>query len=157
VLSDELRDLYQEVILDHQANPRNFREMASATHSAEGFNTLCGDQVSLFLQLDGDKIADASFQGSGCAISTASASLMTELLRGKSLKEAEQLFVAFHEMATGSGDGGDRSEENDEQRLDKLRVLSGVREFPGRVKCATLPWHTFHAAIENKNELVSTE
>lgn len=150
MLSGELRELYQEVILDHQANPRNFRELTDATHSAEGYNALCGDQITLFLKLDGQNIVDASFSGSGVAISTASASLMTEMMRGKELAEAEQLFSDFHNLATGTGkEVGDRS--------DKLRVLAGVREFPGRVKCATLPWHTFHAALQQKDDLVSTE
>ena len=145
----DLRDLYQELVLDHGRNPRNFRAMADATQHSVGFNPLCGDKLSLFLRLEGDVVRDASFQGSGCAISTASASLMTESLKGKTRAEAEVLFDRFHNLLTGQGPaGGD---------LGKLAVFSGVREYPVRVKCATLAWHTLRAALHESGKIVSTE
>ena len=150
MLTDDLRDLYQEVILDHQRDPSNFRELPDATHKADGHNPLCGDRVSLFVKVEGDTIDEVTFRGSGCAISTASASLMTELLQGKTLAEADQLFDGFHRMV--AGDGAAETEP-----LGKLRVLAGVREFPGRVKCATLAWHTLQAALKEKQNAVSTE
>lgn len=146
----DLRELYQEVIFDHNRNPRNFRVMDPADRRADGFNPMCGDKVTVFLRLDGERIADVSFQGSGCAISTASASLMTEALKGRTLAEAEQLFAQFHAAVTESGDGH-------EHDLGKLEVLAGVREFPARVKCATLAWHTLHAAMHDENQPVTTE
>jgi nitrogen fixation NifU-like protein len=148
----DLRELYQEVILDHHKRPRNFRKQEAARH-VEGFNPLCGDKVTVYVKLDGDVIRDVSFQGSGCAISTASASLMTEALKGKTRAEAEELFKHFHDVVTGK----DRDDPEDE-KLGKLTVFTGVREFPVRIKCATLPWHTFHAALEGEeSKTVSTE
>lgn len=148
---DDLRDLYQEVIFDHNRNPRNFRVMEDADRKVEGFNPLCGDRLTLFLKMDGDKIIDASFQGSGCAISTASVSLMTEIVKGKTEAEAEDLFRHFHEMTTGKED------KIDLEAIGKLAVLAGVREYPARVKCATLAWHTLDAALKNEQEAISTE
>lgn len=148
---DDLRDLYQEVIFDHNRNPRNFRVIADADRKVEGFNPLCGDRLTLYLKLDGDVIADASFQGSGCAISTASVSLMTEIVKGKTEAEAEALFKTFHEMTTG------KDEQINLEAVGKLAVLAGVREYPARVKCATLAWHTLDAALRNDVESVSTE
>jgi nitrogen fixation NifU-like protein len=148
---DDLRDLYQEVIFDHNRNPRNFRVIEDADRKVEGFNPLCGDHLTLYLKLDGDKIVDASFQGSGCAISTASVSLMTEIIKGKTMDEAEELFKKFHEMTTS------QDEEVQLEAMGKLAVLAGVREYPARVKCATLAWHTLDAAIKNQETAVSTE
>lgn len=148
----ELRDLYQEVILDHRKRPRNFRSMESADFQAEGYNPLCGDQVTVFLKVRDSVIEDVSFQGEGCAISIASASLMTEILKGKTLQEAGNLFSKFHNLMI------DEATEGEERlSLGKLEVLAGVREFPMRVKCATLPWHTLHAALENQGQIVTTE
>jgi len=149
----ELRDLYQDVILEHSKAPRNYREQPAADHKAEGFNPLCGDHFTIFVKLDGDKIQDISFQGSGCAISKASASMMTQTLKGKTRAEAKQLFTRFHDLVTGQAEdaaaaGGD---------LGKLEVFSGVSEFPVRVKCATLAWHTLNAALEGKQESITTE
>jgi nitrogen fixation NifU-like protein len=148
---DELRDLYQEVIFDHNRNPRNFRVMEDADRQVEGFNPLCGDRLTLFLKMDGDVIKDVSFQGSGCAISTASVSLMTEIIKGMTAQEAEALFKKFHEMTTG------KDENLQLEALGKLAVLAGVREYPARVKCATLAWHTLDAALKNQHTPVSTE
>jgi len=148
---DDLRDLYQEVIFDHNRNPRNFHVMENADRKVEGFNPLCGDRLTLFLKMDGDKIVDASFQGSGCAISTASVSLMTDIVKGLTEVEAENLFTQFHEMTTGKED------DVDLEAIGKLAVLAGVREYPARVKCATLAWHTLDAAIKNEQEAISTE
>lgn len=148
---DDLRDLYQEVIFDHNRNPRNFRVMADADRKVEGFNPLCGDRLTLYLKLNGDVITDVSFQGSGCAISTASVSLMTEIIKDKTMDEAEALFKQFHEMTTGKG------EQANLEAVGKLAVLAGVREYPARVKCATLAWHTLDAAIKNEQQSVSTE
>ncbi|BCX89227.1 nitrogen fixation protein NifU and related proteins [Methylomarinovum tepidoasis] len=148
---DDLRDLYQEVVFDHNRNPRNFRPMEDADRVIEGHNPLCGDRITLYLKLDGDRIADVSFQGQGCAISTASASLMTEIVKGKTLAEAEKLFEAFHKIVTGQDDDLKREE------LGKLAVLAGVRQYPSRIKCATLPWHSLEAAIKGEQEAVSTE
>jgi nitrogen fixation NifU-like protein len=147
----ELNDLYQEVILEHNKNPRNFREMPDANFKADGHNPLCGDQLKVFLHVDGDKVTDVSFTGSGCAISKASASMMTQALKGKTRDEAEVLFDEFHRMVTGKLDI-----ENEENSLGKLRIFSGVLEFPARVKCASLSWHTVHAALHG-DEAVSTE
>lgn len=144
-----LRDLYQEVILDHNRHPRNFRALTDANRKAEGHNPLCGDRVQVFLHIEDDRVQGISFQGSGCAISTASASLMTEALKGRSVAEAHALFTSFHHLLTN---GSDHPEE-----LGKLAVLAGVREFPIRVKCATLAWHTLEAALAQKDHPVSTE
>ena len=154
-LTDDLRELYQEVILDHGKHPRNFRRPADANCEARGYNPLCGDQFTVYLRLD-DRgvIRDAAFEGRGCAISTASASMMTELLKGKTEAEAKALFDAFHHLCT-EGDGAAVPAELEEE-VDRLRVLSGVRQFPMRVKCATLAWHAMNAAIAGKGE-VSTE
>ncbi len=148
---DDLRDLYQEVIFDHNRNPRNFRVMENADRQVEGFNPLCGDRLTLFLKLQGDEITDASFQGSGCAISTASVSLMTEIVKGKTEEEAEILFKQFHDMTTG------KEEDVNLEAIGKLAVLAGVREYPARVKCATLAWHTLDAALKNEEKSISTE
>ncbi len=146
----DLRDLYQEVILDHYKKPRNFRPLAGANRKAEGFNPLCGDRLTLYLKLKDGVIEDASFEGSGCAISTASASLLTESVKGKTEQEAEKLFRGFHTLVTQDAAAPARD-------LGKLEVLAGVREFPARVKCATLAWHTLHAALANQAETVMTE
>ncbi len=148
---NELRDLYQELILDHNRSPRNCRPMEDANHHAEGYNPLCGDRVTVYLHTEGDVIEDVSFQGSGCAISTASASLLTESLRGKTREEALKLFDRFQGLVTGNADGDLGSS------LGKLTVFSGVCEFPARVKCATLVWHTLRAALEEREEIASTE
>ena len=145
----ELGDLYQEVILDHNRRPRNFRAIETARRQ-EGYNPLCGDRLTLFVKLEGDRIADVAFQGSGCAISKASASLMTEALKGKTVAEARELFEKFHEMITSSPDTAAPD-------LGKLSVLSGVREYPTRVKCASLAWHTLKAAVAGEESTVSTE
>jgi nitrogen fixation NifU-like protein len=145
---DDLRDLYQEVILDHNRRPRNFGALATANRTADGANPLCGDKVTVFLEVDGGRVKDIAFQGSGCAISTASASLMTEALKGRSVEEARELFQGFHGLLTRGVDA---------PGLGKLTVFSGVREFPMRVKCATLAWHTFEAALDQKDQPVSTE
>lgn len=147
----DLRDLYQEVILEHSKAPRNYRQLAVANHHAEGFNPLCGDHFTVYLDVDGDSIRDVSFQGSGCAISKASASMMTQAVKGKSKAEAAKLFDTFHKLVTTGETNGNQSD------LGKLAVFSGVSEFPVRVKCATLAWHTLQAAIEGKQDPVSTE
>ena len=147
----DLTDLYQEVILDHNRRPRNFREIGEASRRQEGYNPLCGDRLTLYVKLDGDRISDVSFQGTGCAISKASASLMTEALKGKTIDEARSLFDRFHEMVTSSPDAAAPD-------LGKLSVLAGVREFPTRVKCASLAWHTMRAAVADaESKTVSTE
>jgi nitrogen fixation NifU-like protein len=146
----DLRELYQEQILEHSKTPRNFRELQNANHKAEGFNPLCGDHFTIYLDLEGDKIHDVTFQGSGCAISKASASMMTQSLKGKSREEAAKIFENFHNLVTGHADG-------DSESLGKLAVFAGVSEFPVRVKCATLAWHTLQAALEGKQEKISTE
>lgn len=148
---EDLRDLYQEVIFDHNRNPRNFRVMEDSNRKVEGFNPLCGDRMTLFLKVEDGIIKDASFQGSGCAISTASASLMTEIVKGMTEKEADKQFEILHKITTSE------DEVENLEELGKLAVLAGVREYPARVKCATLPWHTLNAAIENKQDSVSTE
>jgi nitrogen fixation NifU-like protein len=140
----ELRELYQEVILDHSKRPRNFREIPSATGRADGFNPLCGDKATVFLELDGDVVKDVSFKGAGCSISTASASMMTEALRGKTRAEAEALFERFHRLVTSDPL---QAQTDNAPELGKLVAFSGVSEFPVRVKCASLPWHTFKAAL----------
>jgi nitrogen fixation NifU-like protein len=148
---EDLRDLYQEVIFDHNRNPRNFRIINNADRKVEGFNPLCGDRLTLYLTLNGNTITDASFQGSGCAISTASVSLMTEIIKGKTEAEAEALFKTFHDMTTG------KAEDIKLEAVGKLAVLAGVREYPARVKCATLAWHTLDAALKNESQAISTE
>lgn len=149
MLSDDLRALYEQVILDHNRNPRNYpKNPPGATHHAHGFNPLCGDEFTLHLRLDKGVIADLGFEGAGCAISTASASLLTEAVKGKTVEEARKLFGGVHHLLTGEGAPGE---------VGKLQVLAGVNEFPMRVKCATLPWHTMIAALENRTETVSTE
>ncbi|HVH89241.1 MAG TPA: SUF system NifU family Fe-S cluster assembly protein [Terriglobales bacterium] len=146
----DLRDLYQEVILEHSKAPRNYHELPAANHKAEGYNPLCGDHFTLYLDLEGDTIRDIGFQGSGCAISKASASMMTQSVKGKSKQDAEKLFSEFHKLVTGQSNGNHAD-------VGKLAAFSGVSEFPVRVKCATLAWHTLHAALEGKQESVSTE
>jgi len=146
----ELRELYQEVILEHSRKPRNFRAPENANHKAEGFNPLCGDHFTVYVELEGDAIRDIGFQGSGCAISKASASMMTQSLKGKSAAEAEELFSKFHDVVTGHAEGN-------EENLGKLAVFAGVSEFPLRVKCATLAWHALRAALQGKQDAVSTE
>lgn len=145
-----LRDLYQEVILDHNKRPRNRRRLEGANREAQGTNPLCGDKVTVYMKVEDDVIRDVSFLGSGCAISTASASLMTELLKGKTEKEAEALFDGFHEMVTGSA-------QSPHADLGKVEVLAGVRAYPVRVKCATLAWHTVKTAMKNPGGTASTE
>jgi nitrogen fixation NifU-like protein len=149
---DGLRELYQEVILDHGKRPRNRREIENAENQAKGYNPLCGDRVTVFVVWEDGRIADVSFQGDGCAISTASASMMTESLKGKTIDEAEAIFGKFHDLVTGKAPPGEGTEG-----LGKLAVFAGVQEFPIRVKCATLAWHTLRAAIEKRPEAVSTE
>jgi nitrogen fixation NifU-like protein len=149
---DQIRDLYQEVVFDHNRNPRNFRVMEDANRKIEGFNPLCGDRITLYAKVIDGKIEDVSFQGSGCAISTASASLMTEIVKGQTEQEAEQLFELFHRITTGKNGDDVNLEE-----LGKLAVLAGVRAYPARVKCATLAWHSLQSALKNNGETVSTE
>lgn len=146
------RALYEQVILDHNKKPRNFEKLADATHEAQGYNALCGDQFTIFLKMDGDRIVDVSFHGAGCAISKSSASVMTTLVKGKTRREAEALFKRFHTMVTS-----EPCEPVEEHDLGKLMVFSGVREYPVRIKCATLPWHTLLAALDGKKAPVSTE
>ena len=148
----ELRELYQELILEHSKKPRNFRALDHANHTAEGFNPLCGDRLKLYLETEGDVLKDIGFQGSGCAIFKASASMMTASIKGKTKAEAEALFKEFHKMLS-SGPGA----KFDQTKLAKLTVFSGVSEFPVRVKCATLAWHTLRAGLENSGGTVSTE
>ncbi len=148
----DLRELYQEVILDHNKRPRNFRSIADATRVARGHNPLCGDRLTLYLTLDGSRIADVAFEGSGCAISKASASLMTEALKGRTVDEAERLFTQFHDMVTAPADVDVQT-----SGLGKLAVFAGVREFPARVKCASLAWHTLKAAVDAPDTVASTE
>lgn len=147
----ELSDLYQEVILEHNKNPRNFREIADADQYADGKNPLCGDALRVYVAMDGDTITDVAFKGSGCAISKASASMMTQSVKGKTRVEAEHIFEEFHNMVTGEIDI-----ETDENDLGKLKIFSGVLEFPARVKCASLSWHTLNAALKGE-DTVSTE
>ena len=148
----DLRDLYQEVILDHSRQPRNHHAMADASYQAGGYNPLCGDRVIIFLKFEGDVVSELSFQGSGCAISTASASMLTETLTGKTREEVKHVFEKFHDMLTGQPE-----DRPDPEILGKLQAFQGVCEFPARVKCATLAWHTLKAALENADEPVTTE
>ncbi len=150
-IMSELSDLYQEVILDHNKNPRNFREITDADKRADGNNPLCGDKLQVFVKMDGEKVEDVAFLGSGCAISKASASMMTQTVKGKTREEAEMIFEEFHKMVTGKLDI-----ETDENSLGKLRIFAGVLEFPARVKCASLSWHTVNAALHGEDE-ISTE
>ena len=148
---DDLRELYQEVILDHGKKPRNFRDVEDATAHAHGANPLCGDQLVVYLKVDDNgQINDVSFVGNGCAISVASASMMTELVKGRTVGDAKVMFERFHQMCTGEDSDDDSTLLEDD--LEKLNVLSGVRAFPVRVKCATLPWHTLNAAIDGQDE-----
>ena len=148
----DLRDLYQEVILDHHKKPRNFHKLEHANRQADGYNPLCGDKLSVYLQIENGTVKDIGFVGTGCAISTASASMMTESLKGKTEAEAKAIFERFHHLVT------DHSEPQPDQAvMGKLVVFSGVREYPVRVKCATLAWHTMRAALERRQETVATE
>jgi nitrogen fixation NifU-like protein len=149
----DLQGLYQEVILDHSKKPRNYRVLEGADHHAEGYNPLCGDRVTIYVKLENDRITDLSFQGSGCAISTSSASLLTETLKGKTLDEADALFRKFHALVTGEANGNQAGDVS----LGKLAVFSGVAEFPVRVKCATLAWHTLRSALKGEEQTVTTE
>jgi nitrogen fixation NifU-like protein len=148
----DLRELYQEVILDHNKRPRNFRVPDPVNRRAEGYNPLCGDKITVFLYVEGDVIKDLGFQGTGCAISKASASMMTDALKGKTLDEANKFFDRFHDMVTTPANVEVKSEA-----LGKMAVLAGVREYPMRVKCASLAWHTLKAAMQAENHVVSTE
>ena len=147
----ELSELYQAVILDHNKKPRNFHKLETANRTAEGYNPLCGDQLNIYVQVEDDQVIDVSFEGSGCAISKASASMMTQAVKGKSKQEAELLFDEFHRMVTGR-----LNEEDEPNQLGRLTIFAGVRDFPVRVKCATLAWHTLHAALNNL-QTISTE
>ena len=151
-MNDDLMDLYQELILDHNRRPRNRRRLQAPSGEAEGFNPLCGDRVSVFVDVEDDMVKDVSFEGSGCAISTASASLMTEMLKGKTVTEAKELFDTFHGMVTG-----DPTKLDDDRSLGKLEAFSRISRFPARVKCAILVWHTLKAALEQNQEMVTTE
>lgn len=148
-MSFDIKALYQEVILDHNRNPRNFHKIEPCSHHAEGHNPLCGDQIELYLNIEEGIITDIAFQGEGCAISTASSSMMTEAIKGKSIAEAEALFQRFHDAVT--------LEEVEAEGLGSLQILMGVREYPTRVKCATLPWHALYSAIHAKDEIAQTE
>jgi len=148
----DLRELYQQVIIEHSKSPRNYKRLDEANRSAEGYNPLCGDQISVYIFVEDNRVKDIAFQGTGCAISKASASLMTAAVKGKTVSEAEELFERFREMATSRRDA-----EVDEEALGKLMVFSGVREFPVRVKCATLAWHTLHAALQGEEAPIKTE
>jgi len=150
-MEDHIRELYQEVILDHGKNPRNFRHPEDATCEAHGNNPLCGDRLTVYAKVgDDDTIQDAAFEGRGCAISVASASMMTDIVKGKSIAQVGRLFDQFHKLCTGEVEDIDYPEFEDE--IDKLRVMSGVRQFPMRVKCATLAWHTINAAVQGDQE-----
>lgn len=146
----DIKDLYQEVIVDHNRSPRNFGKIEDADKTLEGYNPLCGDKLTLYLKTDGENINDIAFDGSGCAISVASASLMTDAMKGKSLVEAESLFNEFHNLITTDSDA-------DNEQLGKLAALAGVKAYPARVKCASLCWHTLHSVIQGGNASVQTE
>ena len=148
----DLEDLYQEIVMDHNRRPRNFGELKEPTTTADGFNPLCGDQITLQLSLEDGVVVDVAFNGVGCAISKSSASMMTEELKGKTLEHAEYLFVAFRNMITRTP-----GESYDSDLLGDLEILQGVSQYPARIKCATLAWHTLHSAIQDGNEVVSTE
>ena len=147
----DLRELYQQVILDHNKNPRNFHEIPHPTRTVDGYNPLCGDHYTIFVEMEGQRIKDIGFTGNGCAISKASASVMSSTLKGKTREEAHQLFDVFHKLVTGEPGSLSTAE------LGRLAAFSGVSEFPARVKCASLPWHTLNSAIEGDKEVVSTE
>ena len=151
-MDQELRELYQEVIMDHNKSPRNYRKMDNFTQDCEGYNPLCGDKIHIYLKVNDSIVTDVSFQGSGCAISKASASLMTSEIKGKSTKEAEEIFKNFQDLITGK-----LGENQGKDKLGKLAVFSGVQEFPVRVKCATLAWHTLNSALHENDRTVSTE
>ena len=151
-MTDELRDLYQEVLLDHHKRPRNFGKLPGANRRADGYNPLCGDKVTVYLLLEGDTIKDIAFEGSGCAICTASSSVMTELIKGKTEAAAEKIFGRFHDLVTSDPDS-----EVDVEALGKLAIFAGVREFPLRIKCATLAWHTMRSALQGSDATVTTE
>ena len=146
-----LNDLYQEILLDHNSKPRNFRKLEEANRSADGYNPLCGDQIQLYLKVEDDKIIDVGFQGTGCAISRASASMLTQSVKGQSVERAQEIFDAFHNMLT------EPDAELDYDTLDDLECLAGVSDFPTRIKCAVLAWHTLRAALDGKTEGVTTE
>ena len=148
----DLRELYQEVVMDHNRRPRNHRKLADADRSAEGFNPLCGDRVSVYLNLDGETISDIGFIGDGCAISKATSSMMTERIKGVPIEEAERVFDAFRHMVTRGPE-----EDFDAEFLGDLEILAGVTDYPARIKCATLSWHTLHSALNQKDERVTTE
>lgn len=151
-MDQELKELYQQVILDHNKSPRNFKIMKNANHFAEGYNPLCGDRIDIFLDIEDAKVKDISFQGSGCAISKASASLMSTIIKGKSVEEAREIFNKFHDLITGKINNDNLIED-----LGKLAVFAGVKDFPARVKCASLAWHTMISAINNEKQTISTE
>ena len=148
----ELRELYQQVILDHNKSPRNYHKMDDATRHVEGFNPLCGDHYTVYVKLEGDRISDVSFEGAGCANSKASASVMSSLVKGHTIAEAEELFQDFHRLVKG-----EIEDEEEIERLGKLAAFAGVSEFPARVKCASLAWHTLHAAVKSDTKAISTE
>lgn len=151
-MDNPLREIYQQVILDHNKSPQNFRVIENPTNYSEGFNPLCGDHIHIYMNVIDGKVEDISFQGNGCAISKSSASIMTTIIKGKSKEEAEKFFQKFHDMVTGV-----ETTPEEEESLGKLLVFQGVREFPARVKCASLAWHTMHSAIEGKETTISTE
>jgi len=147
----DLRELYQQVILDHNKSPRNFKKLESANRTAEGYNPLCGDHYTLFVEMDGEVIRDVGFQGSGCAISKASASIMSLTLKGKTKSEAESLFDQFHRMVKGEVDSADA------EKMGRMAAFSGVHDFPTRIKCASLAWHTMNSILEGSESVVTTE
>lgn len=151
-MNEQLSDLYQELVLEHKRKPHNFRKMGTADKKIEGYNPLCGDRITLYVKLDGDKITDVAFQGAGCAISTASASMMTDAVKGKKPEEAEALFETFHNMVTSEPGSPVNADD-----LGDLEILAHVREFPNRVKCASLSWHALKAALKGRQASVSTE
>lgn len=151
-MTSDLRELYQDVILEHSKRPRNFRKLEARARQAEGYNPLCGDKITVYVDEENGVLKDVTFQGSGCAISTASASVMTETVKGKSRAQTSELFQRFHALVTGEPDA-----VRDREQLGKLAVFGGVSEFPARVKCAVLAWHTLRAALEGEEKLVSTE
>lgn len=149
---DELRELYQQIILDHNKSPKNYGKIVNCSHASEGYNPLCGDRIKIYAQVEDGIIKDIKFEGEGCAIAKASGSIMTALLKGKTIEEAEKLFKAFQDLITSEVDS-----EVDLEKLGKLAVFAGVREFPTRVKCAGLAWHTVKAAMDKKDEVITTE
>jgi nitrogen fixation NifU-like protein len=147
-----IRELYQQVILDHNKSPRNYRAMQDATRAVDGYNPLCGDHYKVYVRIENDIIRDISFEGAGCAISKASASVMSSMVKGRTVEEAESLFTEFHRLVTGTA-----ADDDDIERLGKLAAFAGVSEYPARVKCASLAWHTMHAALSTDEASVSTE